>query len=132
MLPQRNGCVVGSTPVLSGSPEAVASRVDRAVFGLVLLVGTGPLRRARIAVVRYLGVGVPLAGFYFLYLSADEITRPRLGRRGTMRRNLRAGDERRAGRERRRLPPGCPCSSLRTDSRAVGAVTTSGHSLPAG
>ena len=40
-------------------------------------------------------------------------------------------DQVRAGRERRRLPPGCPCSSLRTDSRAVGAVTTSGQSLPA-
>ncbi len=39
-----------------------------ALFALVLLVGTPPLRRARMAVVRYLGVGVPLAGFYFLYL----------------------------------------------------------------
>src|SRR2546421_3852381 len=38
------------------------------VFALLLLVGTPWLRRRRLAVVRYLGVGLPLLGFYFLYL----------------------------------------------------------------
>jgi PAP2 superfamily len=47
---------------------ATAAVAGDGVFAVFLLVGTPRLRHAHGAVVRYLGVGLPLAGFYFLYL----------------------------------------------------------------
>ncbi len=50
------------------TPAATAALGADGLFALLLLVGTPRLRRGHIAVVRYLAVGLPLLGFYFLYL----------------------------------------------------------------
>src|SRR5256714_7878562 len=68
------GCVA-----LQARTAAAAVSVGAdALFALLLLFGTPRLRRLRHPAVRYLGVGLPLVGFYFLYLQTGLVDPARI------------------------------------------------------
>jgi hypothetical protein len=71
--------LLGAFVTLQARTAAAAAALGAdALFALVLLVGTPWLRRRRLAVVRYLAIGLPLAGFYFLYLQTGLLDPARM------------------------------------------------------
>ena len=68
------GCVA----LQARTAAAAVSLGADGLFALLLLFGAPRLRRLRHPAVRYLGVGLPLVGFYFLYLQTGLVDPARI------------------------------------------------------